>query len=77
VLTENIDQLHALAAALLEHETLSGDEIRDLLAGKPIVREDDTAVRPAPPRKGASVPTTDDKGRDEPGGAAPEPQPGS
>jgi cell division protease FtsH len=77
VLTENLDQLHALAAALLEHETLSGDEIRDLLAGKPIVREDDTAVRPAPPRKGASVPTTDDKGRDEPGGAAPEPQPGS
>jgi cell division protease FtsH len=78
VLTDNIDQLHALAAALLEHETLSGDEIRDLLAGKPIVREeDDGSSRPAPPRKGASVPTTEDKGRDEPGGAAPEPQPGS
>ena len=34
ILTDNIDDLHKLAEALLEHETLSGDEINDLLAGK-------------------------------------------
>ena len=79
ILTENLDQLHTLAAALLEHETLSGDEIHDILDGKPIVREEDTeASQPPPTRKGASVPTTEeDRDRDEPGGAEPEPQPGS
>ena len=31
VLTEKIDDLHKLAKALLLYETLSGDEIRDLI----------------------------------------------
>jgi cell division protease FtsH len=31
ILTEKIDQLHMLAAALIERETLSGQEIKDLL----------------------------------------------
>ena len=31
VLTEKIDDLHKLAKALLIYETLSGDEIRDLI----------------------------------------------
>ena len=31
VLTEKIDDLHKLAKALLIYETLSGDEIRDLV----------------------------------------------
>lgn len=31
ILTKNIDQLHKLAQALIEKESLSGDEIRDLL----------------------------------------------
>ena len=31
VLTEKIDDLHKLAKALLVYETLSGDEIRDLI----------------------------------------------
>ena len=30
-LTEKIDDLHKLAKALLIYETLSGDEIRDLI----------------------------------------------
>src|SRR3546814_20636977 len=34
ILTECIDDLHALAKGLLEYETLSGDEIKDLLAGR-------------------------------------------
>ncbi|MEM7121611.1 MAG: ATP-dependent zinc metalloprotease FtsH [Pseudomonadota bacterium] len=79
ILNDNLEQLHTLAAALLEHETLSGDEIHDILDGKPIVREEETeASQPPPTRKGASVPTTEeDRDRDEPGGAEPEPQPGS
>ncbi len=36
ILKEHIDDLHKLAKALLEYETLSGDEINDLLAGKDI-----------------------------------------
>ena len=36
ILNDNINELHSLAKALLEYETLSGDEIKDLLAGKPI-----------------------------------------
>ncbi len=39
ILTENRDQFIMLAEALLEYETLSGDEIKDLLAGKPPVRD--------------------------------------
>jgi cell division protease FtsH len=41
VLTEHMDQLHTLAKALLEYELLSGDEIKDLLSGKAIIREFD------------------------------------
>ena len=40
VLTEHMDQLHALAQAALEYETLSGDDIRRVLAGDPIQRQD-------------------------------------
>ncbi|MGK7865161.1 ATP-dependent zinc metalloprotease FtsH [Falsiroseomonas sp. E2-1-a4] len=44
VLSENIDELHLLAKGLLEHETISGDEIRLIIKGEPIVR-----VRPDEP----------------------------
>jgi cell division protease FtsH len=40
LLKDNIDKLHTVAQALLEYETLSGDEIKGLLRGEPIVRED-------------------------------------
>ena len=39
VLTENIDELHLLAGALLEYETLSGDEAKKAIAGDPIDRD--------------------------------------
>jgi len=41
VIRENIDDLHSVAQALLEFETLSGQEIVDLMDGKPLVRVSD------------------------------------
>ena len=40
ILTENIDQLHTIAKGLLEYETLSGEEINNLLKGIPPSRDD-------------------------------------
>ena len=34
ILTENLDKLHAMAAALMEHETLSSEQIDDIMAGR-------------------------------------------
>nr|WP_249120231.1 ATP-dependent zinc metalloprotease FtsH [Plastoroseomonas hellenica] len=55
ILTENVEQLHLLAKALLEHETLSGDEIKQVIRGEPVVR-----VRPDEPvnQGRGSVPTS-------------------
>lgn len=41
VIREDIEELHIIAKALLEYETLSGTEIRDLMDGKPPSREAD------------------------------------
>ena len=76
LLTENIEELHRLARGLLEHETLSGDEIRTVLRGEPVIRK--VVDEPAPESRRASVPTT---GRPSPsppsgGGLGPAPQPG-
>jgi len=79
VLTEQHDDLETLAQALLEYETLSGDEIRSLLRGESIIRPD--ANEPPPDRRGrSSVPTTgSSKKAGEEGGPdlEPEPQPGT
>jgi cell division protease FtsH len=57
LLTKHMDQLHTLAQALLEYETLSGDEIKKLLAGEPIDRGGGT--KPASvPVSGTSIPKT-------------------
>ena len=76
ILTENIEELHRLARGLLEHETLSGDEIRTVLRGEPVIRK--VVDEPAPESRRASVPTA---GRpatpSQPaGGLGPAPQPG-
>ena len=76
ILEDHADELELLGQALLEHETLSADEVRTVIKGGSINRDEgDEPERPAPPRQGASVPTTEGGGA--PGGATPEPQPGS
>ncbi len=49
ILTEKLDDLHTLAKALLEYETLSGDEIMGALKGVAPSREDTDAKRPSGP----------------------------
>jgi cell division protease FtsH len=55
VLTEHRQELETLAQALLEYETLSGDEIKVILGGGTIDRGS-TSSRPAIPAAGSSVP---------------------
>ncbi|MGB4057744.1 MAG: ATP-dependent zinc metalloprotease FtsH [Alphaproteobacteria bacterium] len=68
VLKENIEELHKVAKALLEYEMLSGDEIKALLRGEPIIR-DDSDDQPQPgARIKASVPTSAGMGNIKPQG---------
>jgi cell division protease FtsH len=76
ILTEHIDDLHKLAKALLEHETLSGEEVEKVLRGEPIVRASDDEeskgpAGPAVPVAGKSRPPRGEPGR---GGLEPYPQ---
>ena len=77
VLAENLDALHAVATALLEYETLTGDEVKQLLEGGSIERPDELE----PPEDSAAAtsvpPSTKAKKPEGPGGMEPEPQPGS
>ena len=54
ILTEKKDEFEKLAQALLEYETLTGDEIRDLVAGKGIHRADEDYSAPS---RGSAVPS--------------------
>ncbi len=79
LLTEGMDDLHKVAKALLEYETLSGDEVKALLRGEPIVRPDDkapTATTGSDPGPRSAVPTSR-PGKPAGGGLEPEPQPGA
>ncbi|WP_160123671.1 ATP-dependent zinc metalloprotease FtsH [Rhodovarius lipocyclicus] len=75
ILTENRDELERLAQALLEYETLSGDEIKQILKGEPIVRS--RPDEPAHSSRG-SVPTSGGRMNPRPdaGGFAPQPSGG-
>ena len=76
IISKNIDQLHSVANALLEYETLSGDEVKASMRGEAIVRpsnDDDRGdpqdgVRSSVPSSGAVKPGPDPE---------PEPQPDS
>jgi cell division protease FtsH len=75
IITDNRDQFIAIAEALLEFETLTGDELRDLMNGKPPSRDafDDTT-----PTRGSAVPSAGTRGKDgapeAEGGFEPQPQ---
>jgi cell division protease FtsH len=71
LLKERADDLETLAQGLLAYETLTGDEIKDLLAGKPPVRD----VDPTPPTRGSAVPTAGRGKRNPNPDAGMEPQP--
>jgi len=73
ILVEKNDDFETLAQALLEFETLSGDEIKDLLAGKRPSR--DTPPEPTTPRGSAVPPAGKPRSRpDTSGGLEPQPQ---
>jgi len=58
ILQDNIEELHIVAKGLLEYETLTGDEIKDLIKGIKPSRDDfdDTPTLSTSPN--ASVPKT-------------------
>ncbi|MBO6796567.1 ATP-dependent zinc metalloprotease FtsH [Maricaulis sp.] len=72
VLDEKKDDWETLAQGLLEYETLTGDEITDLLDGKPPSRPDSDSTTP-PTAPASAVPTTEENAGEEPDGG-PEPQ---
>jgi cell division protease FtsH len=77
IITEKREDLETLAKGLLEYETLTGEEIEQLLKGHPPVR--DTGTDTEPPLRGSPVPTTGvvrpkPGPGPEPGGLEPQPQ---
>ena len=58
VIKEHLDQLHAIAGALLEYETITGEEIKRIVAGDDIGRPDDSAKAAPVVKAGTSIPKT-------------------
>jgi cell division protease FtsH len=77
ILTERRQDLETLARALLDYETLSGDEIVKVLRGEKLDRPDDFPVVPKPPTPAVPVVDLDGDGvPDAPRGfGGPEPRP--
>jgi cell division protease FtsH len=79
IISNDLDKLHDLANALLEHETLTGEEIGAVLRGEPLPRSSGPSDVPpsatAPSGKRGSVPTT--AAPKDTGGLEPSPQPGA
>jgi cell division protease FtsH len=72
ILVAQRDHLETLAKALLEFETLTGEEIKDLLNGKRPRRE--SVIEPAAPRSSAVPTAGKPRPRPETGGMEPQPQ---
>jgi cell division protease FtsH len=77
ILTEKSADLERMAQALLEYETLTGDEIRRVLNGEKLDREDNSPQPPKPPTP--ALPVIDEDGDGIPdrprGWGGPEPRP--
>jgi cell division protease FtsH len=74
ILRKGKDKLHMLAKALLEHETLSGEEVKLVLKGEKIHR-DDQGGHKKPDKTASSVPVTGrPKGGKPTGEMEPQPQ---
>ncbi len=70
MLREREPALHALADALLEHETLSGEEVREVLAGRPLGRPAPALGKPSGGRASSAARPAEGGPREE-GGARP------
>lgn len=79
ILTEHRADLDTISLALLEFETLSGEEVKALLRGEKIVRTDDRTPTPGDSGPRSAVPTSSRGGGGKPagGGFEPEPMPGA
>ena len=79
ILTEKHDEFVRLAEGLLEYETLTGDEIRKVIAGEKLDRSEDDGIPPSATGTGghASIPKAGKPRRGDPepdGGMEPQPQ---
>jgi cell division protease FtsH len=53
ILTDNLDKLHALAGALIQYETISIEQIRDIMEGRPVRPPEDDGGSPNIPTDGS------------------------
>lgn len=72
ILTEKSVEFERLAQGLLEYETLTGDEIKKVIAGEPLDRNDDGSPTDSGPPSITSVPKTK-KPKADGGGMEPQP----
>ena len=77
ILKEHGDEMEKIALALLEYETLTGEEVRALLRGEPIVRPIDDEPTPRDSGRKSSVPSSGAAKKGPQGGLEAEPLPGS
>jgi cell division protease FtsH len=75
IISEHRAELELLAKSLIEYETLTGDEIKDLLLGKRPTRE--SVIEPVTPRGSAVPPAGKPRPRPDAGTGGLEPQPQS
>ena len=77
ILLKHRAELHAVAKALLEFETISGAEVKKIMAGGTIDRDDDMAKKKAASKPASTVPRAGGAKRGRSGSEDMEPQPQS
>ncbi|WP_151720498.1 ATP-dependent zinc metalloprotease FtsH [Gemmobacter serpentinus] len=73
ILTEQSDQFERLAKGLLEYETLTGDEIRKVIAGESLNGDDEGGSTPSDGGSVIAIPKTKPRAAKPEGGLEPEP----